>query len=53
MIMSSVVFRKLSKISLFTLNDLPEPGVPKISPFGFFSLLLFAMIMLPETVFKP
>lgn len=53
MIMSSVVFRKLSKISLFTLKDLPEPGVPKISPFGFLSLLLFAIIMLPETVFRP
>ena len=36
MIMSSVVFKKLSRISRFTENDLPEPGVPRIKPLGFF-----------------
>ena len=36
-IMSSFVTIKTFVISRFAANDLPAPGVPTISPFGFFS----------------
>ena len=43
MIISSVVVRKAFAISLFAENDLPEPGVPRISPFGFLSRRTFLL----------
>ncbi len=39
MMMSSSVMRKAFVISRFAEKDLPLPGVPKISPLGFLSLL--------------
>lgn len=34
-------------------KDLPEPGVPKISPLGFLSCLRSTMIMLLDSAFSP
>lgn len=34
-------------------NDFPEPGVPRISPFGFLSFFLSTMIMLLLSAFNP
>ena len=44
--MSSCVAKKALVISLFAENDFPEPGVPKISPLGFFSFFLSTIIIL-------
>ena len=38
-ITSSLVSKKQLAISRFALKDLPEPGVPKIKPLGFFQQL--------------
>ena len=51
--LSSVVVKNTFVISRFALNDLPEPGVPRISPFGFLSCLRSAIIMLLDTAFRP
>ncbi len=40
MMTSSLVSKKQLAISRFALKDLPEPGVPKIKPLGFFSSFL-------------
>ena len=50
---SSSVIRKQLVISLFAENDLPEPGVPRISPFGFFKRFRSTMIMLLDNAFNP
>ena len=51
--MSSVVIRKEFVISLFAEKDLPAPGVPSISPFGFFSFFLSHMIRLLLSALTP
>ena len=51
--LSSLVKRKTLMISRFAANDLPEPGVPKNSPFGFLRFLRFAIIRLFESAFSP
>ena len=51
--MSSSVMRKAFVISRFAEKDLPEPGVPKISPLGFLSRLRSTMIMLLDSAFSP
>lgn len=38
---------------LFAEKDFPEPGVPRIRPFGFFSFFRSTMIMLLESAFSP
>ena len=53
MMMSSSVTRKALAISRFALNDLPDPGVPRISPFGFFSIFRSTMIRLLESALRP
>ena len=53
MMISSSVTKKLFAISLFAENDLPEPGVPRIRAFGFFSFLRSTMIILLESAFRP
>ena len=53
MMMSSSVTRKALVISLLALKDFPEPGVPRISPFGFLSSFLSTMIRLLERAFSP
>ena len=45
--------KKLLVISLFAAKDLPDPGVPRISPFGFLSFLRSTMIMLLLSAFNP
>ena len=50
---SSVVIRKELVISLFAEKDLPAPGVPSISPFGFFSFFRSHMIRLLLSAFTP
>lgn len=45
--------KKALVISLLAEKDFPEPGVPRISPLGFFSFFLSTMIMLLERAFKP
>ena len=52
-ITSSPVIRKQDKISLFAEKDFPEPGVPRITPFGVRSFFLSAMIMLLLSAFRP
>ena len=52
-IMSSSVTRKLFAISLLAENDFPEPGVPRISAFGFLSFFLSTIIMLFERALSP
>ena len=42
-IMSSSVTKNAFAISLFAAKDLPDPGVPKISPFGFLSRRTFLL----------
>ena len=37
----------------FAAKDLPLPGVPRISPLGFFSCLRSQSIMLFDSAFKP
>ena len=51
--MSSSVMRKALVISRFAEKLLPEPGVPRIRPFGFLSCLRSTMIMLLESAFSP
>ena len=51
--MSSRVAKKALVISLFAEKDLPEPGVPRIRPLGFFSFFLSTMIMLLLKAFSP
>ena len=41
------------QISRFALKDLPEPGVPRIRPLGFFNFLRSTMIRLLDRAFKP
>ena len=53
MMISSSVTRKALAISRLAENDLPEPGVPRISPFGFFKALRSTMIRLLESAFSP
>ena len=53
MMMSSSVSRMTLHISRFAANDLPEPGVPRIRPFGFFSFLRSTMIRLWDRAFNP
>jgi len=50
---SSSVIRKQFVISLFAEKDLPEPGVPRISPFGFFKRFRSTIIMLLDNAFSP
>ena len=50
---SSSVVRIAFAISRFAENDLPEPGVPKIKPFGFLSIFLSAIIRLWLKAFNP
>ncbi len=40
-------------ISLFAAKDFPDPGVPRISPFGFFDFFLSTMIRLLLVAFSP
>ncbi len=51
--MSSVVSRKQLAISRLAEKDLPEPGVPKIRPLGFFSFLRSTMIRLLDRALMP
>ena len=53
MMMSSFVIKNAFVISLFAEKDLPEPGVPRISPLGFFRSFLSHIIMLLESAFNP
>ena len=53
MIISSCVRRNTLSISRFAEKDLPLPGVPRNRPFGFFSVFLFAMIILLDKAFRP
>ena len=49
----SVEIRKQFVISLFAEKDLPEPGVPRISPFGFFRRFRSTIIMFLDNAFNP
>ncbi|EJW94824.1 hypothetical protein EVA_17069 [gut metagenome] len=51
--MSSSVTKNAFVISLFAEKDLPEPGVPRIRPFGFFSFFLSTIIRLLDRAFRP
>ena len=51
--MSSLVTKNAFVISLLADIDLPEPGVPKINPFGFFNCFLSAIIILLDVAFIP
>ena len=53
MAISSFVTRNALAISLLAEKDLPEPGVPRIRPLGFFSFLRSHMIRLLERAFTP
>ena len=53
MIISSWVEKKTLTNSRLAVKDLPEPGVPRIRPFGFLSCFLSATIILLEMAFKP
>ena len=53
MMISSSVTRNALQISRFALNDLPEPGVPRIRPLGFFSFFRSTIIRLLDRAFKP
>ena len=53
MIISSSVTRNALQISRFALKDLPEPGVPRIRPLGFFSFFRSTMIKLLDRAFRP
>ena len=53
MMISSFVTRNTLAISRLAEKDLPLPGVPKISPFGFFSSFLSTMMRLLERAFSP
>ena len=53
MMMSSSVRRMTLQISRLAAKDLPEPGVPKIRPLGFFSFFRSTMIRLWERAFNP
>ena len=50
---SSFVFRNTPRIERFAEKLFPLTGVPKIMPFGVFSLLRSARIILPETALTP
>ena len=51
--MSSSVASMTLAISLFAENDFPDPGVPRISPLGFLSFFLSAMIRLLDKALSP
>ena len=50
---ASSVTRKALAISRFAEKLLPEPGVPKIRPLGFFSFFRSTMIRLLDRAFSP
>ena len=50
---SSWLLKNVSVISLLALNDFPEPGTPKISPFGFCNAFLLASIILLLMALSP
>ena len=49
----SLESKKQLAISRFALKDLPEPGVPKIRPFGFFSSFRSTMMRLLDRALMP
>ena len=53
MMISSFVTRNTLAISRLAEKDLPLPGVPKISPFGFLSSLRSTMMRLFDSAFSP
>ena len=53
MAISSGVIRKALVISRLAEKDLPEPGVPRIRPLGFFSFFRSAIIRLLLRAFSP
>ena len=52
-ITSSSVTRNALAISLLAEKDLPEPGVPRISPLGFLSFFRSTIIRLLDRAFSP
>ena len=53
MMTSSSDTKKALAISRLAAKDLPEPGVPRISPLGFLRDFLSTMIRLLESAFRP
>ena len=53
MMTSSSVSRITLAISRLAAKDLPEPGVPRIRPLGFFSHFLSTMIRLLDRALRP